>query len=297
MQEQVLEASTLIDIATNCKKLEKLCMRLLTKQYMTKVHPNSIVQNWRPELQMAFRTFFQNLGGQLKHLEFYLLHDRMQDDRDMGYFEFLDNCQVLETFKLHERNTAAYYFLNPREENNLMKLTKLKCLKLAEVSDNFILNYDFGNLEELDFRSNEKWGFHEHNLEDLAQRDCPNLKRLYLDHDDVQFDAPRFKEMMLNLVKNFPNLKEFHCYPHWEYPILSVEYIYHLLYQFGIFLIARPETTRSVLNYARRLPVTEDLEIIMKRQEIENILIQECLLNDQRAKNGKQTYKSVEPGY
>ena len=151
MQEQVLEASTLIDIATNCKKLEKLCMRLLTKLYMTKVHPNSIIQNWRPELQMAFRTFFQNLGGQLKHLEFYLLHDRMQDERDMGYFEFLDNCQVLETFKLHERNTASYYFSNPREENNLMKLTKLKCLKLAEVSDNFILNYDFGNLEELDF--------------------------------------------------------------------------------------------------------------------------------------------------
>ena len=289
LQEEVLEAPTLIEIATNCTKIERFCMKIMTKWYFIKVHPDwqleTQIRNLKIKMNRAFMIFFQNLGTQLKHLEFYLfedpeLFDVYEDDEiNMGYFEHLDCCKNLETFKIHPSEENLHiYIMTTKEENSLMTLKKLKNLKFVPMfNDNFIYNYDFSTIEELDF-NNDDSEFTFYDLEALAERQCPNLRVLHLDNLQFGYNETRFKEMMVKVVINWPNFKVMKLPPN---ETLSAEYMYRILYQYGIFLKTGREAARKMLNFARTmLFITEDQEVILKRQEAENILLNELKLTE-----------------
>ena len=264
-------------------------MKIMTKYYFQKVHPDwqleTQIRNLMHKMNRAFRIFFQNLGIQLKHLEFNLFEDSQLFDPNaiaedhkvnMGYFEHLNCCNNLETFKIYPSKANMHnYVMNSKEVNSLMTLKKLKILKFVPMtSENFISNYDFSTVEELDLNGAGDTEFHSENLEALAERQCPNLKVLHLEDLDFDFNETRFKEMMVKVVINWPNIKVMKLDPNVTNRILSGEYLYSILYQYGVFLKTGRGAARVALNFARNmLHLTEEQEVILKRQETEKILL------------------------
>ena len=264
-------------LARECTKLENLNLNILGTFDIRDVMGNVNYDEKEAELKDCMKIFLRERSTSLKQFIFnaHLLRTSRGSN---GFFETIHQCQNLETLKV---GIFGNYQMNKKEVEAIARLPKLKKIELSHsieddilredvnpeensVLNSFVTNVNLDEMKHLSLMGNS--GFNIETMNCLANRSCPNLAILDLEHcDNLKLNT----EVLKKLVKNCPKLEILNISGVEDVDNVSDEFMYHVWSKNGLIIKADHEKLYSLHKYIKyNFPLSEDSKALYKKNEL-----------------------------